>query len=100
MNPATKLWRGAAIVRTVSQMRFNSTEAGQKVVSPHIGFYKVFGRPIAKVLLMATFTYQLAYWGWVYLEKDEIKKEKTAEVQQLEKQLGELTKKEIKIKKP
>jgi hypothetical protein len=22
---------------------------------------------------MATFTYQLAYWGWVKLEKDEIK---------------------------
>lgn len=26
---------------------------------------------------MATFTYQVAYWGWVYLEKEEIKKERT-----------------------
>lgn len=73
-------------------MRFNSTEAGPKPVSPHIGFYQTFGRPIFKVLLMATFTYQLAYWGWVRLEKDEIKREKTAELQGLEKQLAELTK--------
>jgi len=28
---------------------------------------------------MATFTYQLAYWTWVKLEKDEIKREKTGE---------------------
>jgi hypothetical protein len=26
---------------------------------------------------MATFTYQLAYWGWVKLEKDEIKAQRT-----------------------
>ena len=26
---------------------------------------------------MATFTYQLAYWGWVKLEKDEVKAERT-----------------------
>jgi len=38
-----------------------------------IGFYKTFTRPIAKVLLMATFTYQLVYWGWVKLETDEVK---------------------------
>jgi hypothetical protein len=25
------------------------------------------------MLLLATFTYQVAYWGWVKLEKDEIK---------------------------
>ena len=34
---------------------------------------------MAKVLLMATFTYQLAYWGWVKLEKDEIKRSKNGE---------------------
>jgi hypothetical protein len=28
---------------------------------------------------MATFTYQLAYWGWVKLEKDEIKRSKNGE---------------------
>ena len=41
-----------------------------------MGFYKTFARPVAKVLLMATFTYQLVYWTWVKLEKDEIKKER------------------------
>jgi hypothetical protein len=62
---------------------------------------------------MATFTYQLAYWGWQRLEKDEIKRNKTgqlcsfyrmigswpmadtegvAEIEVLEKQLGDLTK--------
>ncbi|KAF8847016.1 hypothetical protein BDZ45DRAFT_682145 [Acephala macrosclerotiorum] len=70
----------------------SSTQAGQKPVSPHVGFYKTFTRPVAKVLLMATFTYQLAYWGWVKLEKDEIKRQKTAEIESLEKKLGELTK--------
>lgn len=29
---------------------------------------------------MATFTYQLAYWGWVKLEKDEIQRERTGMV--------------------
>jgi len=28
---------------------------------------------------MATFTYQFVYWGWMYLEKDEIKKQKSGE---------------------
>lgn len=39
-------------------------------------FYKDFTRPVAKVLLMAMFTYQLAYWGWVKLEQDEIRAER------------------------
>ena len=28
---------------------------------------------------MATFTYQFVYWGWVYLEKGEIKAQTTGE---------------------
>jgi hypothetical protein len=28
---------------------------------------------------MATFTYQVAYWGWIKLEKDEIKAQRTGE---------------------
>ena len=31
---------------------------------------------------MATFTYQVAYWGWVKLEKDEIKAQRTGEWQE------------------
>ncbi|KAI0397257.1 hypothetical protein F5Y17DRAFT_415894 [Xylariaceae sp. FL0594] len=40
-------------------------------------FFKTFGRPIAKVFLMAIFTYQLAYFVWVKLEQGE----KRAEIQ-------------------
>lgn len=36
-------------------------------------FYKTFTRPIAKVLLVAVFTYQVAYWGWLKLEADEVR---------------------------
>lgn len=43
---------------------------------PQTEFYKGFTRPIAKVLLVAVFTYQLAYWGWVKLEHDEIMAER------------------------
>lgn len=39
-------------------------------------FYKDFGRPIAKVFLMAFFTYQVTYWAWVKMEKEEAKVEK------------------------
>lgn len=41
----------------------------------HKTFYKTFGRPIAKVFLMAIFTYQVAYYFWVRLEQDEIRGE-------------------------
>lgn len=75
-----------------SQTRFNSqsTATGQKEVSPHVGFYKTFGGPILKVLLMATFTYQLSYWLWVKLENDEIKSQQTAEIEALESKLKEV----------
>ncbi|KFY58284.1 hypothetical protein V496_06191 [Pseudogymnoascus sp. VKM F-4515 (FW-2607)] len=58
-----------------------------KPVSAHVDFYKTFARPIAKVLLLATFTYQLSYYFWVKLEKDEIKSERQNEILQLENQL-------------
>ncbi|EPE33426.1 hypothetical protein GLAREA_06439 [Glarea lozoyensis ATCC 20868] len=74
----------------IRQLRFYS--AAQKPVSPHIGFYKTFSRPIAKVLLMATFTYQVAYWGWVKLEKDEEKAGRNAEIKALEVELQNLIK--------
>ena len=41
-----------------------------------MGFYKSFGRPIAKVFLGAVFTYQFTYLAWMRLEKDEIKQQK------------------------
>lgn len=43
---------------------------------PQSQFYRSFTRPIAKTLLIAVFTYQLAYWTWVKLETDEIRAER------------------------
>lgn len=36
------------------------------------------------------FTYQCLYWGWVKLEQDEIKEERTAEIAQLEAEVNRL----------
>lgn len=36
-------------------------------------FYKTFSRPIAKVLILAVFTYQVTYWTWTKLEADEVR---------------------------
>ncbi|RKF54553.1 hypothetical protein OnM2_096041 [Erysiphe neolycopersici] len=47
--------------------------------SPHVEFYKFFGRPIAKVLLMSACTYQLAYLLWVNEETKERKADKVGE---------------------
>ncbi|KAL3418169.1 hypothetical protein PVAG01_09884 [Phlyctema vagabunda] len=86
--------RTLSTLRCVIQRRFNSTHPSPeaaKTPSPTSQFYKTFTRPVAKVLLMATFTYQLAYWGWVRLEKDEIKARKTEEITALEAKLQRLT---------
>lgn len=41
-----------------------------------VEFYKTFTRPVAKCLLLAMFTYQLAYYAWVKLETEEIREER------------------------
>lgn len=41
-----------------------------------ISIYKDFGRPFAKVFLMAVFVYQTIYWTWLKMEKDEEKRAK------------------------
>ncbi|KAJ2979902.1 hypothetical protein NUW58_g7086 [Xylaria curta] len=68
--------------RTAQQLpraRFSSTQASNDSKPQgslnHKAFYKTFGRPIAKVFLMAIFTYQLAYYFWVRLEHDEMRAE-------------------------
>ncbi|KAB5563278.1 hypothetical protein GE09DRAFT_777051 [Coniochaeta sp. 2T2.1] len=53
-------------------------------------FYKDFTRPVAKCLLLAMFTYQLAYYAWVKLETDEIKEGRNAEITSLEEQVKAL----------
>ncbi|CAG8979324.1 hypothetical protein HYALB_00002448 [Hymenoscyphus albidus] len=82
--------RSSGFARRTIQPQQGWNSSSEKPTSPHIGFYKTFTRPIAKVMLMAVFTYQLAYWAWVKLEKDEIKAQKTAEIKALEEELEKL----------
>ncbi|KAH8161734.1 hypothetical protein CIB48_g6501 [Xylaria polymorpha] len=56
----------------------------------HKTFYKTFGRPIAKVFLMAIFTYQLLYYFWVKLEQDEVRAEMEATISDLEARIEQL----------
>ncbi|KAF7551550.1 hypothetical protein G7046_g7700 [Stylonectria norvegica] len=55
-------------------------------------FYKQFTRPIAKVGLLAVFTYQFLYWGWLRLETDEIRAERDATIAGLEAKVEEYEK--------
>lgn len=57
-----------------------------------VAFYKTFTRPVLKVLLTAVVTYQIAYLGWMKLEQDEMKAERTQEVAALEAKVAELQK--------
>jgi hypothetical protein len=61
--------------------------------NPTTQFYKTFTRPIAKVLLTATLTYQFLYWAWVKLETDEIRAETDATITDLEAKVEEYKKK-------
>ncbi|KAI1214909.1 uncharacterized protein F4807DRAFT_455360 [Annulohypoxylon truncatum] len=73
--------------------RFSSSQSSSpQEPSPNSQFYKTFGRPIAKVFLLAIFTYQLAYYFWVRLEHDEIKSEMRATITDLEARIEQLEK--------
>ncbi|KAI1261236.1 hypothetical protein F5Y18DRAFT_206321 [Xylariaceae sp. FL1019] len=61
-------------------------------------FYKTFGRPVAKVFLMAIFTYQLAYYFWVRLEQDETRATMQATISELEARIEELEKAKLQKK--
>ncbi|SPO00721.1 uncharacterized protein DNG_03469 [Cephalotrichum gorgonifer] len=73
-------------IESAMQSRLSSTSPP----SPHGSFYKSFGRPITKVLLIAMLTYQLIYLGWVKLEVDETKAIRNAEIRELEDKVKEL----------
>lgn len=47
-----------------------------RVYPAQTSFYKEFGRPMSKVFLMAFFSYQVFYWLWARMEKDEERREK------------------------
>jgi len=77
--------RSARLLHTTRHHRSSLPSSGAKPASsPHVGFYKTFARPVAKVLLMATLTYQVAYFVWLKLEQDEIRAQKLEEVSGLE----------------
>ncbi|KAM9880176.1 hypothetical protein VDGL01_05760 [Verticillium dahliae] len=91
MRPVTTMAR-ARCSRILLRPATRSYATANKPPSAVANFYKTFTRPTLKVLLMATLTYQIAYLAWTKLEMDEIKAERTQEVQTLEAQVDELRK--------
>ncbi|KAG5941879.1 hypothetical protein E4U53_007322 [Claviceps sorghi] len=65
--------------RRVPSVSYATTPRG-----PTSQFYKTFTRPVAKVLVLAVFTYQFAYWGWAKLEADEHQRRINVEIAKLE----------------
>ncbi|KAI4599895.1 hypothetical protein KJ359_001631 [Pestalotiopsis sp. 9143b] len=84
--------RGVAApsLRTSPSRRHYSESAQPSNLRPsqqQPSFWKTFSRPIFKVALMAIFTYQLAYYGWMKLETDEIRTDAAATIADLEKRI-------------
>jgi hypothetical protein len=52
--------------------------------NPHTNFYRTHGRALLKALTLAFFTYQVVYWAWLVLETEEIKADKSREIEKLE----------------
>ncbi|GAW12668.1 hypothetical protein ANO14919_020380 [Xylariales sp. No.14919] len=91
----TKLWTQLVPrSRQLPQARFSSTQASDDSRPTgslnHKTFYKTFGRPIAKVFLMAIFTYQLVYYLWVRLEQDEVRAKMQTTISDLETRIEKL----------
>ncbi|KAL6822378.1 hypothetical protein V8C43DRAFT_310914 [Trichoderma afarasin] len=83
MNPALGLGvlrrrAAAAVVPRIAAAR-QARSYATKQPSPVAQFYKTFTRPIGKVLVLAVFTYQVAYWTWTKLEADEHRAEADGE---------------------
>ncbi|KAL5604061.1 hypothetical protein BROUX41_002050 [Berkeleyomyces rouxiae] len=90
--------RSTAVLRALPPaptLRHAMRYSTEKPAPSHTDFYKTFGRPIAKVLLVAMFTYQLLYLGWTKLEHDDIKSTRNGEVAKLEEQVKELANKKL-----
>ncbi|KAF3924759.1 hypothetical protein AA313_de0210011 [Arthrobotrys entomopaga] len=45
----------------------------EKKTSPHVSYYKIYGRAFSKILLMSLLVYQGIYYGWMWLEHSETK---------------------------
>ncbi|ESZ92198.1 hypothetical protein SBOR_7407 [Sclerotinia borealis F-4128] len=108
------LWRGSRYLAIkgvpISQRRLASSDTPSPTASLPLvfptcpahsnilrrAFYKTFTRPVVKTLLTAVFIYQLTYWAWVRLEKDELKANKRLEIKELEAELEEVSEGAIK----
>ncbi|KAL7931217.1 hypothetical protein V8C35DRAFT_310699 [Trichoderma chlorosporum] len=94
MNPALGLGvlrrrcLAAAVPRVASPARSYATKQPGAAAQ----FYKTFTRPIGKVLVLAVFTYQVAYWTWTKLEADEHRAETDATIAALETTVNEYKK--------
>ncbi|OHW91125.1 hypothetical protein CSPAE12_10286 [Colletotrichum incanum] len=89
LSRALRAQRTPPIPRAASRFYSTSPDA-EKRPSIVANFYKTFTRPVLKALLMATLTYQIAYWSWTKLEQDEIREEKGKEIEGLEARVAEL----------
>ncbi|TQV99082.1 hypothetical protein V2A60_004575 [Cordyceps javanica] len=85
--------RAATLARRVPPLRRQlvvaRTYATEQSANPTASFYKTFSRPIAKVMILAVFTYQVAYWSWIKLEADEARDKIDAEIETLEKKVND-----------
>ncbi|KTW32146.1 uncharacterized protein T551_00828 [Pneumocystis jirovecii RU7] len=60
-------------------------------ISPHIMFWKMYGRPFGRVFLIASITYFGLHFLWWHLYVEEKRAQKQAHLSQLEKMLLEIT---------
>ncbi|KAK5993193.1 hypothetical protein PT974_06621 [Cladobotryum mycophilum] len=73
----------AALRAATSPQRLPRRSYATKQPNPTSEFYKTFTRPVGKVLVLAIFTYQVAYWTWTKLEADEVREETDGECELL-----------------
>ncbi|KAI1199520.1 hypothetical protein F5X97DRAFT_117205 [Nemania serpens] len=95
ISSARLIPRARAAQRLLPRADFSSSPAPWNDARPegslnHKTFYKTFGRPVAKVFLLAIFTYQLAYYFWVRMEQDEMRAEVQATISDLEARIERL----------
>ncbi|KAM0721685.1 hypothetical protein Q7P37_002610 [Cladosporium fusiforme] len=92
LAPAT---RRAAFFQHRMQSTYQPPEAPKPEApksNPHRDFYKYRSRPVFKAVLIAIFTYEILYWGWLKLESMETKHETEGEIKSLETQIRQAAK--------
>ncbi|KAH6606344.1 hypothetical protein Trco_005497 [Trichoderma cornu-damae] len=77
MDPPTAL--RALRIATTTPRRLLARRYATKQSGSAAQFYKTFTRPTGKILVLAVFAYQVAYWTWTKLEADEVRAETDGE---------------------